>query len=224
MNMEEKVLKALARCPLFGGMGALEIEMSMSGCNYRLVRFDHHDIYALAGMPCKTADIVVSGTLVCRMSSLSGKQVEVSRLQAGEIVAPAFIFGNDSELPVSVETEEETVVLRMQKPEFRTLIGSDERILTNFIRVLSNIDIFLTRRIKVLSLFTVREKVAWMLLEQAGEQGTNTIHLTRSRQEIADSFGIQKFSLLRVLSDFQKEGAIRVAGREITILNRSKMK
>ena len=175
-------------------------------------------------MPCKTADIVVSGTLVCRMSSLSGKQVEVSRLQAGEIVAPAFIFGNDSELPVSVETEEETVVLRMQKPEFRTLIGSDERILTNFVRVLSNIDIFLTHRIKVLSLFTVREKVAWMLLEQAGEQGTNTIHLTRSRQEIADSFGIQKFSLLRVLSDFQKEGAIRVAGREITILDRSKMK
>ena len=76
----------------------------------------------------------------------------------------------------------------------------------------------------MLSLVTVREKVAWMLLEQAGEQGTNTIHLTRSRQEIADSFGIQKFSLLRVLSDFQKEGAIRVAGREITILNRSKMK
>lgn len=77
---------------------------------------------------------------------------------------------------------------------------------------------------RVLSLFTVREKVAWLLLERAGEQGSNTIHLYRSRQEIADSFGIQKFSLLRVLSDLQKEGAIKVDGRQITILDRNKMK
>ena len=49
------------------------------------------------------------------------------------------------------------------------------------------------------------------------------MHLERSRQEIADSFGIQKFSLLRVLSDFEKEGAIEIHGRTIKILNRRKM-
>jgi CRP-like cAMP-binding protein len=43
-------------------------------------------------------------------------------------------------------------------------------------------------------------------------------------KEIADSFGIQKFSLLRVLADFAKQGAIKVNGREITILDRSKLK
>ena len=77
---------------------------------------------------------------------------------------------------------------------------------------------------RVLSLFTVREKVAWLLLERAGEQGSNVIHLYRSRQEIADSFGIQKFSLLRVLADMQKEGAISINGKEITIIDRSKLK
>ncbi|MBF1075035.1 MAG: winged helix-turn-helix domain-containing protein, partial [Prevotellaceae bacterium] len=49
-------------------------------------------------------------------------------------------------------------------------------------------------------------------------------HLERSRQEIADSFGIQKFSLLRVLSDFVKAGAISINGREVIILDRTKMK
>ena len=112
----------------------------------------------------------------------------------------------------------------MRKPEFEQLLRDNWQLSMNFIRVLSNINAFLTKRLKVLSLYTVREKVAWLLLERAGEQGSNVIRLLRSRQEIADSFGIQKFSLLRVLADFQKEGAIKINGREITILDRQKMK
>ena len=222
--MDKTVLQALIKCPLFAGMSETEIEIAMAGVSYRLVNYDKHDIYSLTGMPLKNADIVIRGVLVCRMSSLSGKQVEMSRLRPGNIVAPAFIFGKDSSMPVSVETDTEVTVLRMQKLVFRALLSANETILSNFILVLSNIDIFLTERMKVLSLYTIREKVAYLLMERAGEQGSNTIHLHRSRQEIADSFGIQKFSLLRVLADFAKQGAIKVNGRKITILDRSKMK
>ena len=196
----------------------------MAGISYSIVNYDSHDIYALTGMPCKTLDIVIRGVLVCRMSSLSGRQVEVSRLREGNLVAPAFIFGKDNSMPVGVETDTDVTVLRMQKPVFRSLIGTNEQIRDNFIRVLSNINAFLTHRMRVLSLFTVKEKVAYLLLERAGEQGSNVVHLSRSRQEIADSFGIQKFSLLRVLADFAKAGAIRINGREVTILDRSKMR
>ena len=222
--MEQRVLHALTKCPLFAGMTSVEIEVSMAGVSYSIVNYDSHDIYALTGMPCKTLDIVIRGVLVCRMSSLSGRQVEVSRLREGNLVAPAFIFGKDNSMPVGVETDTDVTVLRMQKPVFRSLIGTNEQIRDNFIRVLSNINAFLTHRMRVLSLFTVKEKVAYLLLERAGEQGSNVVHLSRSRQEIADSFGIQKFSLLRVLADFAKAGAIRINGREVTILDRSKMR
>ena len=222
--MEQKILEALKKCPLFAGLAPTEIEIDMSGVGYRLVKFERHDIFALAGMPCRYADIVIEGTLICRMSALSGKQVEVSRLRSGNLVAPAFLFGKDNGMPVGVETDTDVTVLRMRKEEFARLLRDNWQLTENFVRVLSNINVFLTRRMRVLSLFTVREKVAWLLMERAGEQGSNTIHLYRSRQEIADSFGIQKFSLLRVLADFQKEGAIKINGKEITILDRSKMK
>ncbi|RGK30355.1 Crp/Fnr family transcriptional regulator, partial [Prevotella sp. TF12-30] len=45
-----------------------------------------------------------------------------------------------------------------------------------------------------------------------------------SRQEMADIFGIQKFSLLRCLSEFEEKGAIRIEGKTITILNSDEMK
>ena len=222
--MEQRVLNALTKCPLFAGMAPVEIEVAMAGVTYSIVNYDSHDIYALTGMPCKTLDIVIRGVLVCRMSSLSGKQVEVSRLHEGNLVAPAFILGKDTNMPVGVETDTDVTVLRMQKTVFHHLIGTHEQIRDNFIRVLSNINAFLTHRMRILSLFTVKEKVAYLLLELAGEQGSNVIHLSQSRQEIADSFGIQKFSLLRVLADFAKAGAIKINGREVTILDRSKMR
>lgn len=220
----DQMMQVLQKCPLFAGMSTLSIDLALGNISYQIINFAPRDVYTLAGMPCRFADIVLSGSLICRMVSLSGKQVEVTRLRPGNIIAPAFIFAKNNSMPVSVETDSEVTLLRMTPQTLKKLIDDDADIRMNYIRSLSNIDVFLTHKMKVLSLFTVREKVAYLLLERAGEQNSNTIRLTRSRQEIADSFGIQKFSLLRVLSEFEKEGVIRVDGKTIEIIDRSRLK
>ena len=220
----DQMMEVLQKCPLFAGMSTLSIDLALGNISYQIINFAPRDVYTLAGMPCRFADIVLSGSLICRMVSLSGKQVEVTRLRPGNLIAPAFIFAKNNSMPVSVETDSEVTLLRMTPQTLKKLIDDDADIRMNYIRSLSNIDVFLTHKMKVLSLFTVREKVAYLLLERAGEQNSNTIRLTRSRQEIADSFGIQKFSLLRVLSEFEKEGVIRVDGKTIEIIDRSRLK
>ncbi len=222
-NMDNKILKALKLCPLFAGMSDIEIEMTLSAAHYRIVEYDKKDVFSLTGMPCQYADIVISGVLICRMVGLSGKQVEVSRLTEGDIVAPAFIFAKNNKMPVSVETDTKVSVLRMKPEMLMELMNNDPKLNLNFIRVLSNIDVFLTKKMKVLSLLTVREKVAYFLREAAGKQGSLTIKIDQSRQEIADSFGIQKYSLLRVLSEMSANGTISINGKTITILDRSKL-
>ncbi len=220
----DQMMQVLQKCPLFAGMSTLSIDLALGNISYQIINFAPRDVYTLAGMPCRFADIVLSGSLICRMVSLSGKQVEVTRLRPGNLIAPAFIFAKNNSMPVSVETDSEVTLLRMTPQTLKKLIDDDADIRMNYIRSLSNIDVFLTHKMKVLSLFTVREKVAYLLLERAGEQNSNTIRLTRSRQEIADSFGIQKFSLLRVLSEFEKEGVICVDGKTIEIIDRSRLK
>lgn len=220
----DQMMQVLQKCPLFAGMSTLSIDLALGNISYQIINFAPRDVYTLAGMPCRFADIVLSGSLICRMVSLSGKQVEVTRLRPGNLIAPAFIFAKNNSMPVSVETDSEVTLLRMTPQTLKKLIDDDADIRMNYIRSLSNIDVFLTHKMKILSLFTVREKVAYLLLERAGEQNSNTIRLTRSRQEIADSFGIQKFSLLRVLSEFEKEGVIRVDGKTIEIIDRSRLK
>ena len=221
--MEKIIKNALTRCPLFNDVSEQRLEQIVASAKHKLVKFDKKDIYILAGMPYRHVDIMVQGEMVARMVSLSGKSVEVIRLVAGNLIAPALIFSKDNLMPVSVETETETTVLRMEKADFVELIDIDPILRRNFITILSNIDVFLTKRLRVLSLFTVREKIGYFLKEASGKQGSNIVQLDKSRQEIAESFGIQKFSLLRTMSELAEAGAIRVEGKRITILDRSKL-
>lgn len=216
--------ETLASSPFFNGLTAKEIQAILQTVKYKIVEYPAKEIYTLAGMPCKYADFILKGELISRMTGLSGKQVQIDRLKACILIAPAFIFAKNNAMPVSVETAQHTTIMRMMPSELKHLIDSNERIRMNFIQLLSSINVFLTQKLRMLSLLTVREKVAYFLMKVAKEQQSRTIKLSNTRQEIADTFGIQKFSLLRCLSEFEDNGAIKIDGKQITILNSDKMK
>lgn len=222
--MEVSTYEILTNSPFFNGLTAKEIKELLQTVNYKIVEYPAKEIYTLAGMPCKYADFILKGELISRMTGLSGKQVQIDRLKACVLIAPAFIFAKNNAMPVSVETAQHTTIMRMMPSELKHLIDTNERIRMNFIQRLSSIDVFLTQKLRMLSLFTVREKVAYFLMKAAKEQQSRTIKLSNSRQEIADTFGIQKFSLLRCLSEFEDNGAIKIDGKQITILNSDRMK
>lgn len=222
--MEASMYEILTNSPFFNGLTSKEIKELLQTVNYKIVEYPAKEIYTLAGMPCKYADFILKGELISRMTGLSGKQVQIDRLKACVLIAPAFIFAKNNAMPVSVETAQHTTIMRMMPSELKHLIDANERIRMNFIQLLSSIDVFLTQKLRMLSLFTVREKVAYFLMKAAKEQQSRTIKLSNSRQEIADTFGIQKFSLLRCLSEFEDNGAIKIDGKQITILNSDKMK
>lgn len=222
--MEVSMYETLASSSFFNGLTAKEIQAILQTVNYKIVEYPAKEIYTLAGMPCKYADFILKGELISRMTGLSGKQVQIDRLKACILIAPAFIFAKNNAMPVSVETAQHTTIMRMMPSELKHLIDSNERIRMNFIQLLSSINVFLTQKLRMLSLLTVREKVAYFLMKVAKEQQSRTIKLSNTRQEIADTFGIQKFSLLRCLSEFEDNGAIKIDGKQITILNSDKMK
>ena len=161
--------ETLANSPFFNGLTAKEIQAILQTVNYKIVEYPAKEIYTLAGMPCKYADFILKGELISRMTGLSGKQVQIDRLKACILIAPAFIFAKNNAMPVSVETAQHTTIMRMMPSELKHLIDSNERIRMNFIQLLSSINVFLTQKLRMLSLLTVREKVAYFLMKVAKE-------------------------------------------------------
>lgn len=217
-------LDLLSRCKLFVGMTRAEIGDFLARAGATKMTLGKKRICLLAGEECRHVDIVIAGRLVARMDGLSGKMVDVVRMEAGYVLAPAFLFASACRMPVCVETETEVELLRISRRAIRHQVDEDEKFRWNYIRVLSDMASFLADKMRFLSLFTVKEKVCCYLLSLSRAQSSATVTLDLSRQSMADSFGIQKFSLLRCLSDLVAQGAIVVEGKRITIVDRDKLK
>jgi len=97
------------------------------------------------------------------------------------------------------------------------LLELDSRLAKNFTVILSNLIAGLTQKVGML-LSSVRDKIIFFLKEQQRSQKSSTIILPMSRQELADHFGIQKYSLQRALNELQESGFIRINGKIIEML------
>lgn len=156
--MKESIFVTLQKCTVFEGFTPEEIREALSMVSYRMVELAARETYVLAGMPCRYADIIVEGEMIARMSGLSGKQAQIDRLGESMLIAPAYIFAHNNEMPVSVETSRKTTLLRMRPSELKLLIDTDERIRWNFIQHLSRIDIFLSQKMRMLSFSPSRRR------------------------------------------------------------------
>ena len=216
--MDIDTLQGLKNCPLFKNLTEAEIIDLMHTVRYRVIRCRKGDILAFEGSVCQYADIIISGEMVASLMEPSGRIIRVESHQTGKLLAPAFLFALDNQYPVTIEATTETTILRLTPADLEKILNNDQRLMKNYILLLSNIISGLTKKVRMLSM-TVREKICLFLMEQSRQQQTNNILLAMSRQELADHFGIQKYSLLRCLNELKQEGAIRVEGRHIQLLS-----
>ncbi|MBP5278083.1 MAG: Crp/Fnr family transcriptional regulator [Prevotella sp.] len=189
----------------------------MHTIRYRVVTYHKGDLFCMAGSPCLHADIIVSGEMVANLIGPSGRVIRMSMHHSGNMLAPAFVFAQDNSYPVTVEVLKESQVFRLTVSDLTTLIEMDSRIAMNYMRILSNIVSYLTKKVSMLSM-NVREKVSMFLREERKRQQTSRLYINMSRQELADHFGIQKYSLLRCLKEMREEGTIRIEGKYIHLL------
>lgn len=216
--MDIDTLQGLQKCPLFESLDKSEIMALMHTIRYRVIHFRKGEVLACAGWVCQYADIVISGEVVAYVTAPSGRVLRMAAHHAGKLLAPAFLFADDNHYPVTVEATADTTVLRLTPDDLERMMHRDQRLMTNYLCMLSNIISTLTKKVRMLSL-SVREKVCLYLKEQCRQQQTTNIVLPLSRQELAEHFGIQKYSLLRCLSELKQEGIIRVEGRHIQVLS-----
>lgn len=221
--MDLAVIRALQACPLFTGLTKKDIETIMKGVEYSLVKYEKKELYTKEGQLVENVDIVVTGGMSGRTQSSSGKCVKITWNTIGKLMTPASIFSGKN-VPVTIETDRQTILLRMKPETLQKLFAIDQRIQMNFIRLISIEAVEMAIRVKKLTLYTVREKLASYLLDIAKRTNKDQFMIETSRQELANMFAIQKFSLQRVLSEFQKEGIIRTNRKWFTILDREKLK
>ena len=215
--MDIETFEGIRKCPLFEELTDNEIMDLMHAVRYRVVRLYKSDFLFVAGEDCLHANIMIDGEVVAYLEGASDRYIRMSTFHAGNMFAPAFLFAQVRRYPVTVQATTNTRVLRILSEDFERLLELDSRLYKNFTVILSNLIAGLTKKVEML-LLSVRDKIIFFLKEEQRRQQSNTIQLSMSRQELADHFSIQKYSLQRALNELQESGVIRIDGKTIEIL------
>lgn len=223
MSVDE-LIKNLSQSDLFRGMKRVEIETFLEDNAFKIVKYTKNDVFALAGDKVNYLMLVLQGGLIARMVSESGKYIQIDKMEEGRVIAPAMLFATDNVYPVNVVPEGDAMVFFMHRDAFLRAMHRNERLLHNFIRIVSDINRFLSGRIHSLSLKTIRGKLAEYILQESKRQGNQaTITLSMTKQELADKFAVARQALSRSLSELEEEGLITLKGKKIVILNESRL-
>ncbi|MGC9151822.1 MAG: Crp/Fnr family transcriptional regulator [Microbacter sp.] len=186
--------------------------------------YQKNDIVALQGDRCSSLMMIAEGSVRCDMTDPTGKMVTIAILKTPDILAPAFIFATQNFFPINITALEPLTILTINKERFSQLLQGNEKMLTNYLRMISDHTKFLTDKIRFLKFGTIKSKLALFFLEKMENNGSSSFLLTESQQALADLFGVTRPALARTIGEMMDENLIAVDKKKITVLNPNMLK
>lgn len=215
----DEFLPVLQKSLLFQQLTPEEIKEILKKVKNRMVAYPPDAIIAGEGENCDSLGILLSGKIDIQKIYSSGKTVTIAQFREGNIFGEAIIFSAQHLYPGTVVSRSAAKILFIHRTAVISLCREYPSILESFMKLLSERILLLNKKIKELSLGTIREKICHFLLEEYKKQKSPAIKLSLSKEALAEHMGIQRPSLSRELIKMKEEGFIDVHRSHITIKN-----
>lgn len=215
----EKVVQIIRKNQLFIGVSDASIENSLKETKYYIKKYSKGEIIAHEDDECGSLALILSGTIEIQRLYSNGKYIVLSRLFEGDVFGEALVFSKAKTYPATVVTLSECNVLFINKDDVLKICSYEEKILENFISLLSDKVFILNSKIKSISFKSLRQKVINYILNEVKEQKSNAITLNNTKEEIASLLGIPRPSLSRELINLRDMNYIEFDRRIIKVLD-----
>ena len=213
----------LVYCSLFNGLTKEEIYDAINITFHRIKKYIKNDIIALTNDEVISQHFVLEGSVRGEMIDYNGKVIKIEDIEAPKPLAPAFLFGKNNSYPVNIVANTNVRILSFPKDSFIQLLQSNEKILKNYLNIISNRAQFLTSKIKLLSFQTIKGQMAQFILQLMKKTNSNEIVLPKSQSQLAELFGVTRPSLGRAIREMDNDGIIKATGKQIVILDKQKL-
>jgi len=207
----------LKRCILFKDMKYEDLSNFINMSNYTIKKYLKGNMVVLDGSKCEELGILLEGLLELQTLYPSGKLLTFSQLRPVEIFGEAILFSKVNKFPATIEAIKDSKIMFIKKEDLISCLTNCHKFMENFLELLSNKLLMLNKKVKMLSLESIRKKIENFLMEEYKKQGSNIIKASLSRKEMAEHMGIQRPSLSRELIKMRDAGIIDF-NREVIII------
>jgi len=207
----------LKRCILFKDIKYEDLSNFLNMSNYTIKKYPKGNMVVFEGSKCEELGILLEGLLEAQALYPSGKLLTLTRLKPVEIFGEAILFSKMNKFPATIGAIKDSKIMFIKKEDLINCLTNCHKFMENFLELLSNKLLILNKKIKMLSLESIRKKIGNFLREEHKKQGSNIIKVSLSRKEMAEHMGIQRPSLSRELIKMRDSGIIDF-NREVIII------
>ncbi len=211
-------IEALREVPFFSGLSPATLKAVLDSCGERT--FLKGESLFLEGDPPAGLYVVWRGAVKIYKIGDSGREQILEIEGPGRPVAELPMF-DGLPYPASCAAIEDSVVLHAGVAEFHRLLDRHPEITRAIIASLSQRLRRMVALVEEISLKAVRQRLAGLLIDLAGDE--DELELAWTHGEIAARIGTVREIVSRTLARMAQEGAIRVDGRTVRILDRSRL-
>lgn len=154
------------------------------------------DFIAMQNSVCRSLYVLCEGSVYARMISGEGREFTLDTLSAPDVLVSAFLFGTENILPAHSDCK----LWIINKACVLSLIEQDRAILHNFLAVLSDHSLFLSRKLEQFALQTLSSRLIGYLENNGSIQNL---------QQTAFILGVTRPSLSRAIAQLVRQGMVR---------------
>jgi CRP/FNR family cyclic AMP-dependent transcriptional regulator len=165
--------------------------------------------------------MILEGRIKVTILGDDGREIILTMLGPGDLFGEMALLDNEPRSATAIAVEESELLL-LQRSDFQAVVGENPGISSALIKVLSARLRRANHQIQTLALLDVYGRVARVILDMAREEGRRLkdgrIAFRRAtHQEIANRIGTTRETVTRMLKDLERQGLVRVEGREIIL-------
>ncbi|MCO5143602.1 MAG: Crp/Fnr family transcriptional regulator [Oligoflexia bacterium] len=166
--------------------------------------------------------VVVSGGYKLSKPSIDGDDVIVHFCMPGDVIAALIMAQQNSVYPVNVISMGPSRAILIKRESYLKYWLTDTQLVVRIQNLLSN-RITKLQGIKMMQRAPLTSRIASLLLQLSNTDGPESdtarhISVPLTRKEIADVLGVTVESVIRVMSEWNKNGIVQSIDKEITIL------
>lgn len=185
--------------PLFRGGDRMVLEAVLQRSPGRYASYRKGDFIALQDDVCRTLFLLCEGSVYAQMTSAEGRELTLDTLSAPDTLASAFVFGTENRYPVSIIAQADCRLWVLSRESLREILEQDRTVLHNFLTIISDHSLFLSRRINEFALQSLASRVVSYLKDN---------HSIRNLQEVAFILGVARPSLSRMIGQMVEQGTV----------------
>lgn len=172
---------------------------------------------AKEGDQCNRIGVILEGSAVLVHHTVDGKSLLLGQLKKGDVFGDFLIHSESPVYPGYLETTEQTTVIYIEKEELEMLLVNNQEFRNFYLTNLSSKALRLNTHNRLLTVTTIKDKILFYLDAESKKTKNGKVRI-KSKASLARYLGVERPSLVRVLSQLKKDGVLDFNKHEIWLI------